>query len=64
MLSFQNSLYQDSDDTLKKRLMGLDSAYFSALDSQNRQNILLAIDEVIIQMMKRGIYDKSIHRSI
>lgn len=63
MYSFQNNLRSSDNPSLKQKLRNLDTAYFAARDTENRQNIILAIDEVIVEMMKRGIYDKSIQRS-
>ncbi len=63
MYSFQNNLRSSDNPALKQKLRNLDTAYFAACDTENRQNIILAIDEVIVEMMKRGIYDKSIQRS-
>lgn len=60
----QNNLKYYNDSVLKKKLKNLDNVYFMSDNSSTRQQIILAIDEVIIEMMKRGIYDKSIQRSI
>lgn len=63
MCNIQNNLCCLDNHSLTQKLKNLDSAYFVSADSVTRKNIILTIDEVILEMMKRGIYDKSIRRS-
>lgn len=49
-----------SDQTINYKLKMLDQIYHITEDSIQRHQILLAIDELKIELMKRGKYDQSI----
>lgn len=60
MYNIQHNFSEDSNTSLEKKLKNLDLAYFMSYDGVVRMRILLTIDEIKIEMIKRGIYDKPI----
>lgn len=56
----QCNFSQDTNSELEKKLKNLDRAYYMGYNDKARMNILLTMDEIKIEMIKRGIYDKSI----
>ena len=56
----QCNFSQDTNSELEKKLKNLDRAYYMSDNDKARMNILLTMDEIKIEMIKRGIYDKSI----
>ena len=55
-------LARSSTPELEYRLKTLNSVYHITEDRQVRQNMLLFIDEIKLELAKRGINDKSICR--
>jgi hypothetical protein len=55
-------LDRSSTYDLKRRLKTLDSVYHITEDRQMRQNMLLFMDELKLEIAKRGTNDKSICR--
>lgn len=47
-------------ELIETRLYNLNQFYFFTDDEQNRQRILLAIDELKLELIKRGKYDQPI----
>jgi hypothetical protein len=45
---------------LKQRLGRLETAYYVTEDKQMRQQMLLLMDELKLELIKRGKYDQSI----
>lgn len=48
-----------SDRELQKKLRNLESAYFLINDQVKRMEALLIIDDIKLELIKRGIYDPS-----
>lgn len=47
-------------DLIETRIRNLDQVYFFTEDETNRKLILLAIDDLKLELIKRGKYDQSI----
>jgi hypothetical protein len=53
----QSILVRSSTHDLESKLGRLNSAYFLIDDRQQRQEMLLLIDEIKLELKKRGNYD-------
>lgn len=47
-------------DLIETRICNLDQVYFFTEDETNRKLILLAIDDLKLELIRRGKYDQSI----
>lgn len=47
-------------DLIETRIRNLDQVYFFTEDEKNRKLILLAIDDLKLELIRRGKYDQSI----
>lgn len=47
-------------DLIETRIRNLDQVYFFTEDETNRKLILLAIDDLKLELIRRGKYDQSI----
>lgn len=55
----QCNFSQDTNSELEKKLKNLDRAYYMGYNDKARMNILLTMDEIKIEMIKRGIYERN-----
>lgn len=56
----QSTLANSSTQSIKNKLAALDTAYHITENSDTRRSMLLAIDEIKLELIKRGKYDQSI----